>query len=280
MQDLMDNFCLGTMRFARKKRYLPPTLGGLGLVNVKNYITALQCSWIKRTTQHWCDNWRFDIKAACYGNPLIANSGTFVQAEHPVLFNICESYGTFASEFYKKDRNYRKAFIFKNRMFKRGRNDDRMLDENFFGRNLSFDDFKKIACLKYDDFFTNGRQKSLDTLCDDTGINFSLVTYMRIHESLRYYILSRKNDEPSPDQSVSKFISSFSRGSGPYRRILEHTELQNLSISDNNCTKTFLDFIGTPVLEEPTLKHCWSAWNNTYFGNQQREFLFKFFNNI
>jgi len=103
---------------------------------------------------------------------------------------------------------------------------------------------------------------------------------MRIHESLRYYILSRKNDEPSPDQSVSKFISSFSRGSGPYRRILEHTELQNLSISDNNCTKTFLDFIGTPVLEEPILKHCWSAWNNTYFGNQQREFLFKFFNNI
>jgi hypothetical protein len=59
-----------------------------------------------------------------------------------------------------------------------------MLDENFFGRNLSFEDFKKIACLKYDDFFINGRQKSLDTLCDDTGINFSLVTYMRVHESL------------------------------------------------------------------------------------------------
>jgi hypothetical protein len=53
-----------------------------------------------------------------------------------------------------------------------------------------------------------------------------------------------------------------------------------VSISDNNCTQTFLDFIGTPVLEESTLKHCWSAWNNTYFGNQQREFLFKFFNNI
>ncbi len=72
------------------------------------------------------------------------------------------------------NRNFRKALIFKNRMFKRGRNDERMLDENFFGRNLSFDDLKKISCLKYDNLFINGRQKTLDMLCDDTGINFSL----------------------------------------------------------------------------------------------------------
>jgi hypothetical protein len=104
MQDLMDNFCLGTMHFARKKRYLPSNLGGLGLINIRNFITALQSSWIKRTTQHWCDNWRYDIKAACYWNPLIANSRTFDRVEHPVLINICDSYGTLTSEFYKKDR--------------------------------------------------------------------------------------------------------------------------------------------------------------------------------
>jgi hypothetical protein len=280
MQDIMDAFCLGSMRVARKKRYLPPILGGLGLINLKNFITALQCSWIKRTTQHWCDNWRFDIKAACYGNPLIANSGTFNRNENPVLFNICESYGSFTSEFYKKDRNYRKALIFKNRMFKRGRNDDRLLDENFFGRNLSFDELKKIACLKFEDFFTNGRQKTLDLLCDDTGINFSLVTYMRIHESLQFYVLSRRNDEPSPDQSVAMFIKSFSRGSGPYRRILEYSDVQKIKLSENNTVKKFFEFVGIPMLEEPILKHCWSAWNHTFFGNQQREFLYKYFNNI
>jgi hypothetical protein len=47
LQDLMDGFCLGSLRIAKKKRYLPPSLGGLGLINVKNFISALQCSWIK-----------------------------------------------------------------------------------------------------------------------------------------------------------------------------------------------------------------------------------------
>jgi hypothetical protein len=89
---------------------------------------------------------------------------------------------------------------------------------------------------------------------------------MRVHESLRFYVLSRINDEPSPDPSVSKFISSFSRGSGPYRWILEHSEVQKVCNSGNNFVQTFLEFIGTPVLEESILKHCWSAWNNTYFG--------------
>ena len=114
IQELMDNFCLNGLRIARKKLYLPPALGGLGLINVKNYIKALQCSWVKRTTQHWCDNWRFDLKKACYGNPLLANTGTFNRIENPALFNICESFGNFSSEFYKKDRNFRKALIFKN----------------------------------------------------------------------------------------------------------------------------------------------------------------------
>jgi hypothetical protein len=165
-------------------------------------------------------------------------------------------------------------------MFKRGRNDNGLLDENFFGRNLSFETYSKIACLKFDDFFTNGRQKTLDQLCDDSGVNFSLVTYMRIHEALQFYVLSRRNDEPSPDQSVATFIKSFSRGSGPYRRIIESSEVNKIKMTENNSVKKFFEFVGIPVLEEPVLKHCWSAWNHTYFSNQQREFLFKFFNNI
>jgi hypothetical protein len=106
MQDLMDNFCLGRIRFAGKKLYLPADKGGLGLINLKNFITALQCSWIKRTTQHWCDNWRFDVKAASYGNPLTVTVGTFNRIEHPALSNISESFGSFTVELYKKDRNY------------------------------------------------------------------------------------------------------------------------------------------------------------------------------
>jgi hypothetical protein len=71
---------------------------------------------------------------------LIANENTFSQASNPILFNICSSFGKFAAEFYKKDRNYKRALIFKNKMFKRGRNDNGILDENFFGNYRTFEE--------------------------------------------------------------------------------------------------------------------------------------------
>jgi hypothetical protein len=52
LQKLLDDFCIGLARIAKKKLYLPPNSGGLGLIKISDYITSLQCSWIKRTTQH------------------------------------------------------------------------------------------------------------------------------------------------------------------------------------------------------------------------------------
>ncbi len=146
----MDKFCLNNLRTAKKKLYLPPAQGGLGLIKIANYTVALQCAWIKRTGEHWCDNWRFDFKKACYGNPLIANENTFSAVSNPILFNICSSFGKFIGEFCKKDRNYKKALIFKNKMFKRGRNDNGILDENFFGHHRTFEKLQQVAKLAFD----------------------------------------------------------------------------------------------------------------------------------
>ncbi len=59
LQKLLDDFCTGKSRIAKKKLYLPPNIGGLGLIKLSDFVTALQCSWVKRVTQHWGDNWRF-----------------------------------------------------------------------------------------------------------------------------------------------------------------------------------------------------------------------------
>jgi hypothetical protein len=280
LQDLMDKFCLGSMRVAKKKLYLPPSLGGLGLIKISSYTTALQCAWVKRTVEHWCDNWRFDIKKACYGNPLIANEGTFSRVSNPILHNLCSSFGKFTLEFYKKERNYKKALIFKNRMFKRGRNDDGILDENFFGFNRSFAEFMRIAKMKFDDFFVRGRPKSLNQLNLDSGIDFDLNCYMRIHEALQFYITTRRNDEPLPEQSVGFFLKTFTRGSRPYRRTMEFYLNSREKITENNTVITFFRLINSEIFDEATLKKCWGMWNNSFFFNPQREFLFKYFNNI
>jgi hypothetical protein len=88
-------------------------------------------------------------------------------------------------------------------MFKRGRNDNGILDENFFGNYRTSEELQKIAKLGFDDFFVRGRPKTLHQLNLDTGIEFDLNCYMRLHEALQFYIDSRRNDEPAPEQSLA-----------------------------------------------------------------------------
>ncbi len=51
MQNIIDRFVTGSIVIAEDRLYSKPKNGGLGLIDLKNYITALQCSWIKRCRQ-------------------------------------------------------------------------------------------------------------------------------------------------------------------------------------------------------------------------------------
>jgi hypothetical protein len=68
IQTQIDNFCLGPLNVARSRLYLPPEKGGLGLFDLKKFILAQNCSWIKRASDLCIDNWRYDITTACPGN--------------------------------------------------------------------------------------------------------------------------------------------------------------------------------------------------------------------
>jgi hypothetical protein len=265
LQECMDSFCLGTMNIAKKRLYWPVDEGGLGLIELKKYISAIQTSWIKRVMQHWSDNWRFDIKKACYGNPAILSEKTFNQAENPILWNIGNSFQKFKTEYFKKDKNYLKANIFKNPQIQRGRNDAGLLCENFFGRHKSFEYFCEISKLKVCDFFEHGRPKTIDSLVRETNIDFTLVTYMRVHEALQYY-LSKKIDLPAaPAVGIEFFFGTFEKGSSPIRNILQHYEIKSLKIQNLNSVKTFFDLVGILVPDVPELKKLWGTWSKNCF---------------
>jgi hypothetical protein len=205
LQDLLDKFCLGTLRVAKKRLYLPSREGGLGLINLRDYIISLQCAWIKRVTQHWRDNWRYDVKRKCYGNPLVAGAATFGPRENPILYNICNSFEMFRNKFTSIEENYKKALIFRNPLFRRGRDDGRMLHEGFFGNN--FEELKKIAKLKFEDFFVRRAAKSLDEINREFHVNFTLVTYMRLHEALQFAKNKFEKDTSGTTKSLDFFLN-------------------------------------------------------------------------
>jgi hypothetical protein len=280
LQTLMDNFCQGHLRIAKKKLYTPPHEGGLGLIKISDYITALQSSWIKRVTQHWGDNWRYDVMRATYGNPLIATKNTFSRDQNPLLFNICSSFGIFKKSFEMKGSNFKKAFIFKNPLFKRGRNSNELLCEGFFGRDLPFEEYKKIARLKYEDLFMRGGPKSLHSLNLDFNLNLNLVVYMRLHEALQLFAGRIRNEIAVAPQSLEMFLKSFNKGSKPFRKILQYEENKSLNISNLNSVTTFCALIGLEIPDSAILKCCWGEWKNRCLTNRCQEFVYKFRNNI
>ena len=251
----------------------------LGLIELKKYITGIQCAWIKRTTQHWCDMWRYDIKRKSFGVPINVNGDSFSAQESPILHNVCSSFNNFKIEFFNKDRNYMKANIFNNPLFTRGRNDNGLLNENFFGLDKSFEFFAKISKIKFEDFFERGRPKSLDNLNRESGVDFTLINYLRIHGALQFFLNKKGAGAAGPAVSLEFFFRTFKSGSRPFRNVLQYRDLKNNDIRENNSVKTFFQLIGLQIPETSVLKKLWGSWGKNGMCNRGREFQFKFFNN-
>jgi hypothetical protein len=61
IERLINSYVLGSFRFDKNAVSCSAASGGLGLINVDNYIISLQSSWIKRAHAAPVDNWRNDI---------------------------------------------------------------------------------------------------------------------------------------------------------------------------------------------------------------------------
>jgi hypothetical protein len=65
LQNLIDGYVTKGIVIASDRLYQKTNKGGLGLIKVENYITALQCSWIKRCSMRINDTWRWNLGLAC-----------------------------------------------------------------------------------------------------------------------------------------------------------------------------------------------------------------------
>jgi hypothetical protein len=61
MADMMEKFVTKGFKIAKKRIYEPAKNGGIGMFDLKNFITALQCGWVKRAFECCNDNWKFDL---------------------------------------------------------------------------------------------------------------------------------------------------------------------------------------------------------------------------
>jgi hypothetical protein len=85
---LMQRFVLNGLNIGSDRIYSPVKNGGLGLFSLREFIMALQCSWIKRCFLSINDNWKCQVAIFGNGNPLVVADDSFVSNNVGTIYGI------------------------------------------------------------------------------------------------------------------------------------------------------------------------------------------------
>jgi exonuclease III len=278
IQSLMTNFVIGNSRMSKERLFLQADKGGLGLTNLKNFLIGLQAVWVKKAHESTRDNWRVDLHSMSLGNCFACNLTAVAQDRHPILATLVASFNTFTGKFFRDGCNFWEMYICNNSLVTRNLNNNLLLDSNFFQSNVPRLNLEQVSQLKFKDFFTGNNFKSLDEVINDTNINFSLLTYMRLREA----IMSCKNKYFSGNRdgncvSLEQFFRPKKGCAKKIRLFLDKNNF-NKEISCITTVKSFLRITGLE-LTSIQLQFLYGLWNNSHLPNYLRDFFFSFVNN-
>jgi hypothetical protein len=167
--------------------------------------------------------------------------------------------------------------IFMNKSVVRSKNDSRLIDINFFGKTFYSNNKEAIRKLTISDCFVEGNFKNL---ADFAAMRLPLTCslWMQIRSAV---ILARKSmiDSPVAPITITRFLSSFRKGSKKFREVIDRSVYQNSTVLDLTVVNSFATITETNPQPEIIIKNFMSSWNLSFLDNNFREFLFKCRNN-
>jgi hypothetical protein len=241
LEEKMATFVTKGLNLSKNKIYAPVREGGLGLFNLKDFISSLQCNWIKRSYRNITDNWKYRLATLSGGNisdlapdlKTTDNSGT-------VLNNIISSYSLFKQQLTKVGNNFLTVPFYCNASFGYGRGNKKILDDSFF--NCVNDDRLRgiYRTLTWKSLTNDGDGVTLKPRIEinhSLGITLALEQYNIMVNTLansnkRYY----KEGEKSI--SLNDFMNTFKKGSKYFRKIISHWD-PRYNLEKNNSSQDF-----------------------------------------
>ncbi len=279
LNNTMETFVAGGLNIGKAKLYMLISEGGLGMLNLRDFIMALQCSWIKRCHGAIIDNWRAQMITIGNGSITdIVNDSHSRNALGTVLQNILVSYDSFKCSFTKVDNNYLKVPIYCNNAFGFGRGNMNRLDEEFFGIGNDMEKRKKIMVLTWEKLTSQGALKTIDMINLELDIAFTNEQHAGLKNAYKSAV-GRYRKVDADSQTIGGFLGRFRKGSKPFRNIVAKANVkQNLSLLPH--IKTFLRLIDCGPPSDVRIKSLFCSWNKTVFSSRINLFKFKYYNNI
>jgi hypothetical protein len=281
IQAICDGFVKKNLKIGTERLYMAPEYGGLGCINLKTFLAAQNCSWIRRAYEACIDNWRYDLKkCAPEGRIEDLVPSDLDPVIHPVLYNMVESLQLLNKDLGQINNNFQKMKVFDNLCFTQGPGNHGVLDKEFFGLRFYNLHGQALRNKNFEDFFVGTRVKNLAEMTE-MGLPLSMAIWFKFQASL-IFNRQRLKVEPEPGKAPANVKYLFdlkSKGSKKFTNIFNKVRADQHAVEDLRIVNTFARLTGTRIPDPDILHISLGMWRCPALSNDCREFLFKFRNN-
>jgi len=274
LNDLICNFVKGKLNISKKRFFLRPEDGGLGLFDIEEFLMVQKCSWIKRAHNKIDDFWKHRIHIKSDGDVLRIRQNDFSENETPILYCIALCFEKWLQFFWKYNENFRTAPILNNKVLSLNRNGSVPVTDDFFAAYLP--EYKdNIRDLRLDNIHNGIRFYSNAEFVNITGIPLSERKLTSLRSVYDTAVIRFQKADPAKKTSIriEEFIAGLKRGCQKFKKIIYYP----IDTIPHNVIKFAEN--AEIILNYNDARMCNKIWNVSYFANDLRVFLFRFYNN-
>jgi hypothetical protein len=267
-------FASGNLRLAKQRVFTKIENGGLGLFNVKQFLEAQTCSWIRRCSVI-DQEWKARIVGAGTGNLYLSHCAIGLQNLFPILQNIISCHKNFIAAFTKSNQNFRDAYLLNNHALTVGIRTKIPLQMNDFNTEPALDPFllSRLKNIRMADLLTPEGKISKRVFCENMGIRVNENLWAKL-DKIRNTAILRYGSNEGNTVSIRNFFEKWKKGSQKVRLLLDHNEVPYIP---HNMVK-FAENTETVIGLELS-KFLNKSWNTSFLSNDLRTFIFKLHNN-
>jgi hypothetical protein len=277
IEDVIERFVLKGLNIGKNKIYLPTSMGGLGLFDLRKFINSLQVTWVLRAKKNCNDNWKVALKTIGDGEVLNCNKVADPSSYGAALQNIIVSYSLFCDAFFKYGNNFLKDKIFDNKRYGTGRARVSTFNHEFFGQQTVNLHHNRLINLKWENLLLGNQFVPFNEFEFVSGFPIR----RELYNKLKYAFCSMyKTEFSEPALTLQEFFRRIKKGSRNFRRIFENVPAikknyfaKNVQVK-SHCKSAEINF---------SCESRWSSllgsWDKQFLPNRFRVFLFKYYHN-
>ena len=276
LEDMIEKYVCGKLNISKKRLYLPPCDGGLGLFCLKDFLTAQKCSWIARSLD-LDEIWKQKIYSKSLGAVWNVRKSFYDKRTEPVIHGIVSSFEKFMTNFVKSGDNYWNSYVLENNALLVNLRQKVRLKIESLNANTFLANKLVFWNLTVSDLFINKlRVKTLAQFNESLQVNIQREDHELLKKVANNARLKYKNNVPNAilGTTLATFILRKIKGSKRYRRYLIPPPINQIPHN----IKKFSETTETIINMEDG-KKLNRLWNTSFFSNSTRTFLFKFHNN-